>query len=482
MLADLQRSLMMSTAAVHISTSQDVVNAINDKGSRKSNLFIIFVALGGILVDAYQATMVGFGNSYIAQQFGISPGFAALVNASVLVSALIAGLYAQSIANRFGQQKTFLIGMGLCTVGALAVAFAPNIWVVLLCRILMGVGLGIDFPLATTAVSELKGAKSKKTGSSVNLWQMGWYVSTTIVYLVLMLLNAAAIDQPHLWRYGIFAGGLFAILVMILRYFIIGESATWAARVGKFSLAEKLLREQYNINAIISPNATAMTTSPKSQSIKGAYGVLFTPKYRYRTMLGCVVATMQAWQYNAVGVYLPLTLAGIFSGGLSYALGGSALVNLLCGVTGGGLGSIMVAKFGARFQAGWGFAFVTFALCALGLLAGANPWISLMLLGMIIFCHSAGPGGLGMTIATLSFPPSIRTAAIGFTRAIMRAGAIAGLVLWPMAWGAWRTDAFFILAAIPFIGAITCFFVRWDYEKANVDSEDEEVINYLHKS
>jgi len=469
----------MSTSAIHIGTSQDVVDAINDKGSRKSGLFVIFVALGGILIDAYQATMVGFGNKYIAMQFGVSPGFAALVNASVLVSALIAGLYAQGIANKYGQQKTFLIGMSLCTIGALSVAFASSIWYVLVCRILMGVGLGIDFPLATSAVSELNGARNKKTGGSVNLWQMGWYVSTTIVYLVLMGLNTAAIEEPMLWRYGIFAGAIFAVLVMILRYTIIGESATWAARVGKFDLAEKLLREQYNIDAIADKNAKIITS--ERPSIKGAYGILFTPKYFRRTMLGCVVATMQAWQYNAVGVYLPLTLAGILSGGLSNALGGSALVNVLCGVTGGGLGSLFVSKLGARFQAGWGFTFVTIALLILGYKADANPWLSLALLGLIIFCHSAGPGGLGMTIATLSFPPSIRTAAVGFARAIMRSGAIAGLVLWPMAWGAWKTDAFFVLAAVPFVGAITCLLINWDYEKGNVDSEEDEVLSQLNK-
>lgn len=468
----------MSTATVRISTSQDVVDAINDKGTRKSNLFVIFVALGGILIDAYQATMVGFGNKYIAQQFGIDQGFAALVNASVLVSALIAGLYAQSIANKFGQRKTFLIGMGLCTIGALSVAFADSIWFVLICRILMGVGLGIDFPLATTAVSELNGARNKKTGGSVNLWQMGWYVSTTVVYLVLIALNMAAIEEPMLWRYGIFAGALFAVLVMILRYTIIGESASWAARVGKFDLAERLLREQYNINAVTAPDAKVVTA--KSSSIKGAYGILFTSKYIGRTTLGCVVATMQAWQYNAVGVYLPLTLAGILSGGLSNALGGSALVNLLCGVTGGGLGSLFVAKFGARRQAGIGFTFVTIALLTLGYLSNASPWISLTLLGLIIFCHSAGPGGLGMTIATLSFPPSIRTAAVGFARAIMRSGAIAGLVLWPMAWGAWQTNAFYILAAVPFLGAVTCLLIPWDYEKGDVDSEESEVLNKIN--
>lgn len=79
------------------------------------------------MIDAYQAAMIGFGNSYIAAQFSISQGLAATVNASVLISALIGGLYADSIINKLGQKKAFVFGLGLTTLGAAAVAFAPNI-------------------------------------------------------------------------------------------------------------------------------------------------------------------------------------------------------------------------------------------------------------------------------------------------------------------------------------------------------------------
>ncbi|MFT2520049.1 MFS transporter, partial [Escherichia coli] len=112
----------------------------------------------------------------------------------------------------------------------------------------------------------------------------------------------------------------------------------------------------------------------------GGYGILFNDRYRKRTILGCVVATMQAWQYNAVGVYLPLTLAGIISGGLTGALTGSAVVNALCGVTGGMIGSFILQRLGTRRQSMYGFAVVTLALLSLGALATTNPWLSLGLL------------------------------------------------------------------------------------------------------
>lgn len=457
---------------------QDVVDLINEHPAVRGGVGFVFVALGGILIDAYQAAMIGFGNKYIAEQFGISSGLAATVNASVLVAALIGGLLSRRVIESLGQKKAFLLGMGLCTVAAAAVAFAPSIWWVLVFRVLMGIGLGIDFPLATNAVAELAGASAKKSGTSVNLWQMGWYLSTTVVYLVLLALFFLGVDEPRLWRFGIVVGAVFAVIVMVARYRFIGESAMWAARRHKYADAARILHERYGVQAVVAADADA-TGAERQVKVEGAYRVLFNSTYRKRTVLGCVVATMQAWQYNAVGVYLPLTLAGIISGGLSGSLSGSAAVNAVAGITGGAIGSLLVRKVGSRRQSMIGFGMVALSLVALGALATSSPWLALVLLALIIFFHSAGPGGLGMTIATLSYPPSIRPAGVGFARAIMRIGAIAGLILWPMLWGSLGTDAFYFLAAVPLVGFLTCVAIRWEPIGANVDAEDSQVLSQV---
>lgn len=466
-----------SETAYVIRHPQDVIDLVNAHPAIRSGVGVTLIALGGILIDAYQATMIGFGNKFIAAQFGISPGLAATVNASVLVAALIGGLLANRVINAMGQKRAFLFGMGLCTLGAAAVAFAPSIGWLLVCRIVMGLGLGIDFPLATSAVAELRGASSKKSGTSVNLWQMGWYISTTVVYLVLLPLHFAEVADAALWRYGIFIGAGFAVAVMILRYAFIGESAMWAARASRFEEACRILKSRYGIDATVAADARREEETPVR--LQGAYGVLFRGDYFRRTVLGCIVATMQAWQYNAVGVYLPLTLAGILAGGLTGALAGSAAVNILCGVTGGAIGSILVRRFGARRQSMIGFGLVVACLLVLGYLGKSDPWLALVLLGLIIFFHSAGPGGLGMTIATLSYPPSIRPAGVGFARAIMRTGAIAGLIFWPIVWQTLGTDAFYWLALVPFVGFVTCAAIRWEPIGVNVDAEDASVLSRI---
>lgn len=109
-------SQITSPATYSISRPQDVIDIVNKNSAINTSIGVIFIALGGILIDAYQAAMVGFGNKYIAAQFGISPGLAATVNASVLIAALIGGLLANRVINRFGQKRAFIIGMGLCTI------------------------------------------------------------------------------------------------------------------------------------------------------------------------------------------------------------------------------------------------------------------------------------------------------------------------------------------------------------------------------
>jgi len=111
-------SQITSPAPYYVSKPQDVIDIVNKNSALNVSPLIIFIALGGILIDAYQAAMVGFGNKYIALQFGISPGLAATVNASVLIAALVGGLLANRVINRFGQRRAFLIGMALCTLGA----------------------------------------------------------------------------------------------------------------------------------------------------------------------------------------------------------------------------------------------------------------------------------------------------------------------------------------------------------------------------
>ncbi len=56
-------SQITSPATYSISRPQDVIDIVNKNSAINTSIGVIFIALGGILIDAYQAAMVGFGNT-----------------------------------------------------------------------------------------------------------------------------------------------------------------------------------------------------------------------------------------------------------------------------------------------------------------------------------------------------------------------------------------------------------------------------------
>lgn len=88
-------------------------------------------------------------------------------------------------------------------VAAIACALAPNEYVLAGARFVMGLGVGIDLPVAMAFLSEfarLKGPGNK--ASSVAMWCPTWYAAISISYL-LVLFFYAVLPESHsdwLWR------------------------------------------------------------------------------------------------------------------------------------------------------------------------------------------------------------------------------------------------------------------------------------------
>ena len=79
-----------------------------------------------------------------------------------------------------------------------------------------------------------------------------------------------------------------------------------------------------------------------------------------------------------------------------------------------------------------------------------------------------------MTMATMSYPTSLRGAGTGFTQIGIRLGAIAGLVFWPLATAAWGTRALLVLAVVPAIAIVVILVNKWDPHGRDIDAEDYE--------
>lgn len=74
-------------------------------------------------------------------------------------------------------------------LAALACAFAPNEGVLTAARFVMGLGVGIDLPVAMPFLAEfsrLRGRGNK--AASIALWCPTWYAAVSVSYLLVLLL------------------------------------------------------------------------------------------------------------------------------------------------------------------------------------------------------------------------------------------------------------------------------------------------------
>lgn len=463
-----------------VHSARDVVDAINSgrvKGGHEKA--IVFIALGGIFIDAYDFTSLAFGLPQIAEDFGLTPLTQGIVGASIMIGALVGALFGGYLVDRVGRYKMFMADMLFFVVAALGCAAAVNAEMLIVFRFLMGLGIGVDFPVALAFIAEYSALRGK--GGRVTLWQPMWYAATASGFAVLLPLYflVPASDHGILWRVAVGFGAVPALVVMAVRHRYMDESASWAARQGDLPRAVAILRKSYGANVELAADAVAVSAqalTARAHDSLAAFRKLFSPTYRRRTILAGVVGATQSMQYYAVGFFLPVIIGTFFPDNKLITIVGPLTFNILFGVTGGFAGVVLSNRIGSWKLASSGFAVCLVALIVLGIIGTPQGTLMVGLVGILIgafvFFHSYGPGAQGMTMATLSYPTSLRGTGAGFGQATLRVGSTISLLLFPLLSHRLGSGVFFAVALAPLLGLVTLMLIRWEPVGNDVDAED----------
>ncbi|MFS8102346.1 MFS transporter [Lentzea alba] len=460
---------MGRVSTVVIRSAADVNALVNSGAARGSNArVIVFLALGGIFLDAYDFSSLAYGMRDITQQFGLSPVWAGIVNASIMVGAVVGALFGGVLVDRIGRYQVFMADMLFFVVAAVGCALAPNEFVLVFFRFLMGIGVGMDLPVAMAFLAEFsrltgRGSKASRTAA----WAPAWFTATSACYLVILGLYQV-VPHEHLWRFTVGFGAVPAIAILLVRKKYMNESPSWAAQQGDLEGAARILRESYGVDAVAEPGP------PEPKKASGSFRPLFSSRYRLRTTLALAVALAQTFAYNAVAYGLPVIIASFLAQGPLTTITASLVLNLGFAVTGGLLG-IRWARRGAWRMTVLGFAVQLASLVALAVIGkptGSLAPAALLSLGAFLFAQAWGPGAHYMTFASLSYPTSLRGVGVGFNQGVLRIGSTLSLFLFPVLASALGTGVFWVIAAAPAVGLLALLLIRWEPVGYDVDAED----------
>ncbi|MBN3855083.1 MFS transporter [Paraburkholderia sp. Ac-20340] len=469
-------------ASSPIRSASDVSRLINASTARASHTrVIVLLALGGVFLDAYDLTTLSYGIQDVVREFHLTPALTGFVTSSIMIGTILGSLVGGWFTDRIGRYQVFMADMLFFVVAAIAAGLAPNVWVLIAARFVMGLGVGIDLPVAMAFLSEFSRFQgSGNKASRLAAWCPMWYAASSVCFLIVFGLYFL-LPQEHagwLWRASLIFGAVPALIIIAVRSRFMNESPLWAANQGKLDDAVRILRESYGIRAHKDEHkdehkddaASAVSQPPVS------FRVLFRKPYLARTIVASVMNLCIPFEYTAIAFFLPSILSQFLGAGVFETISASLALNVLFALTGGLLGMRLAHTRPSRHVALAGFALQFVALVALALLGHPQTalgiGIALAMLGTWLFAEGFGPGAQMMIYPALSYPTSIRGTGLGFGRALSGIGSAVALFVLPILNARLGTDMFWVVALTAIIPIGFLALVKYEPTEHDIDDED----------
>lgn len=210
-------------------------------------------ALGGLLFG-YDSAVINGAVASISQDFGVEGLTLGNAVASALLGAAVGAMTAGRIADRIGRITVMKIAAVLFFISAIGTGLAPNVWVLVVFRIVGGIAVGIASVIAPAYIAETSPPRIRgRLGSLQQLAIVsGIFLSLAIDYVLAQLAGGA--NEPlwlglDAWRWmflvmmvpAVVYGSLTFTIPESPRYLVASHKVPEARRVLSMLLGEKNL-------------------------------------------------------------------------------------------------------------------------------------------------------------------------------------------------------------------------------------------------
>lgn len=458
----------MSTTTLQES---DISEALNTARFSPFHLKAIWASSMGFFTSAYDLFIIGTALVLIKDQWHLSPDAVGLIGSISLIATFVGAYFFGILADKLGRKKIYGLEALLMTIGALLSAVAPNVAVLLVARVILGLGIGGDYPMSAVLMSEYANAKSR--GRMVSLVFSAQAIGLVTGPVVALTLLAAGMNHDLAWRLMLGLGALPALAVIYIRR-TLPESPRWLARVK--GDGEAAARELASFSL-----GTATARKPESKIVK-------QPLSKYFLTLIGTAGSWFVFDYAYYGntISTPMIMhrlaphADVIQ---STAL--SLIVFAVAAVPGYFLAAFTIDRIGHKTLQMLGF----FMMGLMFLLIGAFPMLSesigvfLVIYGLSYFFAEYGPNTTTFVIAGEVFPVNLRTTGHGLSAGTAKVGAFLGAFIFPILLhdfglhGTLMITFFFALAGL----LLTVFFIPEPSGKTLEEVSGEDRVVSLHE-
>lgn len=177
---------------------------------------------------------------YIKKEFQLEsePTIEGLIVAMSLIGATIITTFSGAVSDSVGRKPMLIVSSLLYFISGLVMLWSPNVYILLLARLIDGFGIGLAVTLIPVYISET--APSDIRGLLNTLPQFSGSVGMFLSYC--MVFGMSLMTSPS-WR--IMLGVLFipSMAYFLLTVFYLPESPRWLVSKGRMAEAKRVLQK-----------------------------------------------------------------------------------------------------------------------------------------------------------------------------------------------------------------------------------------------
>lgn len=390
-------------------------------------LITVVASLGGLLFGFDMAVISGV-LPFVRKQFDLTALQEGWFVSSALVGCIIGVAFSGDLSDRLGRKKLLFLSAFLFLISAVGCALIHSLSLLIIFRLIGGLGVGIASIVVPLYLSEIAPANIR--GRLVTCYQLAITVGILLAYVTNSLLlshSESALSSvssslfdliyvSEVWR-GMFSIGTILAVLFLVGLLFVPESPRWLMRKGLVSEGLLILKK---INNGEEP-AVSTAAQGVEENDSGSYKELFSPRLRKALLLGILLPLFsQLSGINAIIYYGPTILndAGI-------ALSNSFLGQIIFGVANLLFTFIAIWKvddWGRRplYIVGTLGATVSLVVTAVFFYLGMTTSVFLIIsMTLFLACFAFSIGPLKFVVASEIFPTNIRGKAMGVSIMVM---------------------------------------------------------------
>ncbi len=373
---------------------------------------------GGSFVDGYVLSIIGVAMVQMSAGLGLTAFWQGMIAASALIGIFFGGFLGGALTDHFGRKRIFFVGPVLFILGSLAqfwVESGPQLFAL---RFLIGVAVGIEYPVATALLVEF--LPKKYRGPRLATLTILWFAGAAFAYIVGHFILGAGGDNA--WRLVLASPVLIGAILFALRMGT-PESPRWLLSKHRPAEAEAIIKQVYG-NDFSLKNLPEQAREQKTSLLS-----LLHSGYGKRMLFVSMFWSCSVIPVFAVYSFAPKVLEALNLKG-DWASFGSVAITLLF-VVGCIIATRLINSMGRRSMLIHSFLWSGLALLGLGASHDSSPMAVLVLFGAYAL-FIGGAQVLQLVYPNELFPTEIRAKAVGIGTSLSRIGAAVGTWLVPM--------------------------------------------------